>query len=83
MWTYYGGKIYVIHRVLVVIYVYAPTSQAAPQEVDVFLQYTSSCSYWTARQCTGSDWEGAGGAIGKFGFEDCNEAGGKSIEFVC
>ena len=78
---------------LVVMQVYAPTSEAAQQDVDSFYNllqaavneqkssdFTVLMGDFNAK--VGADWASAGGAFGKFGIGNVNEAGERLIQFV-
>ena len=75
---------------LVVIQVYAPTTAATQQEVDSFYTLLQSAvneqkdgaflilmGDFNAK--LGTDWENAGGAIGRFIIGDINEAGEQTL----
>jgi len=78
---------------LVVIQVYAPTADAAAEDIEAFyclLQTAVSeqrdasflvvMGNYNAK--VGTDWDNAGGALGKFGTGDLNKAGERLIQFV-
>ena len=75
---------------LVVIQIYAPTSEAPQQDIDSFyclLQSTVNEQKHSAFNImmgdfnakVGADWANAGGSVGKFGIGDGNEAGDRLI----
>jgi len=79
--------------ILIVIQIYAPTTDAKQQEIDSFynlLQATLNDHKHSASVIVmgdfnakvGNDWKNAGGALGRFGRGDSNETGECLIQFA-